>query len=384
MQFEFSTAHRIVFGEGSLRQLAPAAATLGRRALLVLGKSAERAAPVRQALEDAGIVCAQWHITGEPGVEAVLDGLDAARSFGCDLVVAMGGGSPIDAGKAIAALRANPGEIYDYLEVVGIGRPLSEPSLPLVAIPTTAGTGTEATRNAVLIVKDPGVKVSLRGPWLLPRLAIIDPELTYDLPKEVTAASGLDALAQLIEPLVSIAANPLTDMLCRDGIRRIVRAIRVAYGNGADRQARADMSLAALYSGMAMANAKLGAVHGFAGPIGGLFPGPHGAICARLLPAVLRANLLASRSRESPAGTLSRFDELARLLTGREDSRAEDAVPWLEELCGDLQIPRLGAYGIVPADFPALADRAARSSSMKGNPVKLTNQELVGILEEAI
>jgi len=300
------------------------------------------------------------------------------------MVIAMGGGSALDTGKAVAALLPNPGELTDFLEVVGKGRQLFQPSLPLAAIPTTAGTGAEVTRNAVLMVPQERVKVSLRGPSLLPRLAIVDPELTYDAPRDVTAYSGMDALVQLIEPFLSAASNPMIDALCRDGIPRIARSIRIAYGNGTHAEARGDMALAALFSGMALANAKLGAVHGFAGPIGGLFMAPHGAICARLLPVVMETNLNALRKRESQSDRAARFDELGWLLTGDGQARAEDACAWIRTLCGDLAIPPLHTYGMIPADFEEIVARSRRSSSMKGNPVPLTDAELTAILEQAL
>jgi len=384
MRFEYATASRIIFGAGAVKELAPAASSLGKQALFVVGRSVERAAAAIRTLHDAGIQTEQFHVPGEPTIELVLEGVGTARSRQCDMVIALGGGSVLDAGKAIAALLANPGEIQDYLEVVGKGRTLPGPSLPFVAIPTTAGTGSEATRNAVISVTEKRVKVSLRGPSLLPRLAIVDPAMTYDLPSDVTAASGLDALVQLIEPFVSNAANPMTDALCRDGIRRIARSIRRVYQNGHDVEARADMALAALFSGMALANAKLGAVHGFAGPIGGLFQAPHGAICARLLTPVVRANLVALHQREPQSTTLARFDELGRLLTDSENANGEDEVAWLQDLCADLKIEPLRMYGMTEADFPELIAQARRSSSMKGNPLVLTEDELTGILEEAL
>jgi len=384
MRFEFATANRIVFGTGTIRELAPAAASLGKRALMVVGKSDARAAAPRMAVEGAGVRCALFSVRAEPNIATVQAGVSAARAEAFDMVIAIGGGSAIDAGKAIAAILPNPGEIRDYLEGVGHGQTLPKPSLPLIAVPTTAGTGSEVTRNAVLTVPDQRVKVSLRGPTLLPHLAIVDPELTYGLPPDVTAACGMDALAQLIEPYVSTEANPLTDALCLDGIGRIACSIRRACGDGEDAVARADMALAALFSGMALANAKLGAVHGFAGPIGGLCGAPHGAICGRLLPPVTRVNLRALRQRSPGSDTLKRYENLARLLTGRADATCDDGVQWLEVLCTDLGLPPLGAYGMSSKDLPEVISRAAHSSSMRGNPVVLTEAEMAGALQAAL
>lgn len=207
------------------------------------------------------------------------------------MVIGLGGGSVLDAGKAIAALVTNLGNVFDYLEVIGKGQPLVNAPLPFIAIPTTAGTGTEVTRNAVLGSPAHGVKVSLRSPMMLPSLAIVDPELTYGLPPEITASSGLDALTQLIEPFVSVKANPMTDAICREGIRHAAKSLRTVYHNGADASAREGMSLASLFGGLALANAALGAVHGFAGPLGGMLNAPHGAICAKLLPLVMEVNI---------------------------------------------------------------------------------------------
>ena len=311
-------------------------------------------------------------------------GVEQARNAKISLVIAIGGGSVIDAGKAIAALLPNRGSILDYLEVVGKGRALEVASVPFIAVPTTAGTGSEVTRNAVLTVTEQRVKVSLRGPTLLPRLAIVDPELTYGVPADVTAASGMDALVQLIEPFVSMGANAMTDALCRDGIQRAARSIRIAYENPNDAPARADMALAALYSGMALANAKLGAVHGFAGPIGGLFLAPHGAICARLLAPVMEFNVRLLREGAADSEALQRYDEVAQLLTDRADARGEDGARWVQELCAELHIPALRSYGIGEEDLAGVVERAARSSSMKGNPVALTANEMMRILQAAL
>jgi len=299
-------------------------------------------------------------------------------------VIGFGGGSAIDTGKAIAALAANSGEPLDYLEVVGKGESLRNPSLPFIAVPTTAGTGAEVTRNAVLASPQHGVKASLRSPFLLARLAVVDPELTRDLPPALTASTGLDALTQLIEPYVSSRANPMTDPLCLEGMRRAARSLPRAYADGRDAEARLDMSLASLFGGLALANAGLGAVHGFAAPIGGAFHAPHGAVCAALLPHVVGANIhaLGSRAPHSPA--LARYQEVARILTGRPDARADDGTEWLRRLVEQLAIPALGAYGIRPQDLPDLTAKALQASSMKANPIALTPEEMAEILLRAI
>lgn len=383
MHFEYATASRIVFGPGSIKELVPAARSFGRRCLFVAGLSPARTARPVEELKAAGIAVCEFHVRGEPTVELVLSGLEQARAEHCDFVIGMGGGSVIDTGKAIAALLSNPGDLYDYLEVVGKGSPFTKPSAPYIAAPTTGGTGTEVTRNAVLAVTDRHVKVSLRSPTMIPRLAIVDPELTYGLPPQVTATSGLDALTQLIEPFLSNASNPMTDAVCREGIRRAAHSLRRAYESD-DHAAREDMSLAALFSGMALANAKLGAAHGFAGPIGGMFAAPHGGICARLLPLVMETNLHAIQDRSPELPVLSRFTEVSRLLTGDPDALAEDGIRWLHQLCADLKIPPLSAYGINRSDFPAIIAPSRVASSMKGNPIELTDAELTEIIERAL
>jgi alcohol dehydrogenase class IV len=384
MLFEFATATRIVFGRGSSARVPALSRELGARALLVTGRPRGASAALREAIDASGLVVSHLAITAEPSVEDASAGAAAARASRCDIVVSLGGGSVIDAGKAIAALLANPGEPLDYLEVVGRGRPLERPSVPFVAIPTTAGSGAEVTRNAVLSSAAHGVKASLRSPFMLPRLAVVDPELTVDLPRALTAATGLDALAQLIEPYVSARANPLTDALCREGMVRVSACLRVAYSDGTRLEAREGMSLASLFGGLALANAGLGAVHGFAGPLGGRFAAPHGALCAALLPAVLRVNLAGLRSRSPGGERLARFEHVARLLTGRRDANAEEGIEWLESLAADLGVERLSAWGVRGDDIAGLVAQANASSSLRGNPIELTDGELAEILERAL
>lgn len=376
MRFEFATSGRIVFGPGSLDELPAIAAALGRRALLVSGRSPERAAPARERLEGAGLAVVPFAVAGEPRVEDVRRGCALARDGAVDLVIACGGGSAIDAGKAIAALLGNDGDVLDHLEVVGRGLPLPRPPLPFVAIPTTAGTGSEVTRNAVLASSEHRVKASLRSPLMLPRVAIVDPDLLAGLPAGVVAASGLDALAQLVEPFVSTRANPLVDALCRDGLVRSARSLRRAFEGDRSEAVRVDLALASLYGGLALANAGLGAVHGFAAPVGGMFDAPHGSACAALLPAVVRVNLRALEARAPASPALERYREIAALVSGRAGSSAEDGLAWIEALVLALRVPGLSRWGATAADVPALVDKARAASSMKGNPIALTDEEL--------
>jgi alcohol dehydrogenase class IV len=384
VRFEFATATRIIFGPAALKELAPLARSLGSHALVVTGQDVGRAAALRGGLERGRLDATIFPVVGEPTLAVVAEGAALSRRAQCDLVIGFGGGSAIDAAKAIAASLTNDGDLLDYVEVIGRGRSLSRAAAPCIAVPTTAGTGTEVTRNAVLTSPEHHLKVSLRSPLLLPRIALVDPELTQSMPPSLTASTGLDALTQLIEAYVSLRANPLTDAFCVEGIRRAVRSLRRAVEHPDDGGAREDMALASLLSGMVLANAGLGAVHGFAAPIGGMFRAPHGAVCAALLPHVVSANLRALRARAPESEALSRYAELARLLTGAAAATAEDGGQWLQALVVDLRIARLAEYGLGPADVDVLVEAAARASSMKTNPVVLTSDELADVLTRAI
>ena len=384
MQFEFATAGRIVFGSGMARQAGSLAREFGRNALLVTGGSQAYIAPVLDSLAEAGVEFHDFRVRGEPTTDLAAEGVELARRLGCDLVIGCGGGSALDAGKAISILAANPGEIFDYLEVIGRGKSFTRPPLPCIAIPTTAGTGTEATRNAVITAPAQRVKVSLRALSMLPRLALVDPDLTLSLPPAATASSGLDALTQLIEPFVSTKANPFTDAICREGIQRAAGSLRRAYQDGSDRSARQDMCVASLFSGIALANAKLGAVHGFAAPLGGEVEAPHGVICARLLPLVMEVNVRALQTRQPQNPALQRYAEVARLLTGDPHATAMDGAAWVDQLHRDLHIPGLAAFGLHPGLFEGLVEKASRASSMQGNPIQLTPRELHAILERSL
>jgi alcohol dehydrogenase class IV len=384
MRFEFAAATRIVFGPGTLADIGRIAAEFGQRPLVVTGRNPARAQHLIDLLSSAQLTSSCFSIPGEPTIDDITRGVAHARSSGCDFVIGFGGGSALDASKAIAALLTNEGNLVEYLEVIGRAQPLAHPSAACIAIPTTAGTGSEVTRNAVLSSPAHRIKVSLRSPHMLPRVALVDPELTYELPSALTATTGLDALTQLIEPYVSSRANPLTDALCVEGIRRAARSLRAAVENGRDTAARTDMALASLFGGLALANSGLGAVHGFAAPIGGMFPAPHGAICAALLPHVIETNLNALRARAPSHYSIRRYAELGRLLTGANNATADDGIRWIRELVAALHIPSLGSYGIKAVDIPAIVKAAMNASSMKANPLPLTNRELTSILEHGL
>lgn len=382
--FTFATAGRIRFGEGVIDELAPLVAAKGKRALLVTGSEPGRHAGVIERLRAAGVDATITSIQGEPTTEDAERGVTLAREAGCTVVVGIGGGSALDAGKAIAALLTNGGAPLDYLEVIGAGRTITRPSAPYIAVPTTSGTGAEVTKNAVLESAQHGVKVSLRSDFMLPEVALVDPQLTHSVPPLVTANTGLDALTQVLEPFVSNQCNPLTDALCREGLLRAARSLERAFDEGSDAAARYDMALVSLFGGLALANAKLGAVHGFAGPLGGMFRAPHGALCARMLPWVMAVNVRALRERSPQSAALARYDEIGRLLTGRADAAVDDAIAWIHRLSAKFGVLPLERIGVRASDKPAIIEKAARASSMKGNPIRLRADELEEILELAM
>jgi alcohol dehydrogenase class IV len=383
-RFEFATAARVRFGRGALSEVGALSRELGSRALVVTGQQRARAERLLGLLDQHGVCTTVLSVPGEPTLDTVHAALAVARTHHCDLVIGFGGGSALDTAKAVAGLLTNAGPPERYLELVGEARPLERPAAPLVAIPTTAGTGSEVTRNAVIAVPVQGVKVSMRSPYLLPRLALVDPELTVSCPPQVTAACGLDALTQLIEPFVSLRANPLTDGLCREGLRRAARSLPRAWRNGNDLEAREDMALASLLSGMALANAGLGAVHGLAAALGGMFGAPHGALCARLLPGVMETNIRLLRDQSPKHPALDRYREIATLLTGRPDATEEEGASWIAQRVDEFRIPSLGTYGVRPSALGRIAERAQAASSMRANPVALSFEALRAILEAAL
>lgn len=382
MQFEFSTSRRVVFGMGVFRQLSNAPELDGvERVLLVRGDGGVAITEAKDMLDSREIRWTEFSVKGEPTISDIHSGLNIAREFQVERVIGLGGGSVIDTAKAIAGLSPNPGDIMDYLEVVGAGKPLQVPALGVIAIPTTAGTGSEVTRNAVIGVPDAAVKVSLRHYSMLPWLALVDPNLTLSMPPQVTASTGMDAMAQVLEPFVCIRANPITDAYCRTGLLQVGKALKAAYMDGSDQRAREKMSLVSLMGGLALANAGLGAVHGFAGPMGGRFKLPHGVLCARLLPAVVKVNVQALRLRDPHGQALQRYQEAAQLLMGNDRVDINDLVLWLEEYCLSLDIPRLSTLGISREGTNEIIGQAAAASSMKANPIRLMDEELAEILE---
>ena len=336
---------------------------------------------MRAALSEAGISSDGYGVAGEPSVDLLREVITAVADSGCDAVLGFGGGSALDIAKAAAVLATSGDDPMDHLEVIGAGRPLERPGLPCIAVPTTAGTGSEVTRNAVL--SGDGVKASLRSPLLLPRVAVVDPDLLVGLPGPVIATSGMDALSQLIEPLLSSRANPFSDALARDGIRRSARSLRRAADDGmVDAGVREDLALASLFGGLCLANSGLGAVHGLAAAAGARLSAPHGAVCAAVLAAALAVNLRALRERAPDHPALPRITEVAAVLTGRPDAHAEDAISWLQDLTTALAIPGLAGYGLDQTGVPDLVAAAQRASSMRGNPIPLSDDEVTEIVTD--
>ncbi|PSH04907.1 MAG: alcohol dehydrogenase [Acidobacteria bacterium] len=377
--FEFATTQQIIFGRGKITELPKLAARHGlRRCFVVTGKSVSRVQPVIDLLTKAGTEAISFIVPSEPSVSLLREAVSKATAANCDGVVAIGGGSVIDTGKAVASLLRNTGDLLDYLEVIGKGQPMQNASAPCIAVPTTSGTGAEVTRNSVIFSPEHAVKVSLRSVTMLPVAAIVDPDLTRNLPPSPTAWCGMDALTQLIEPYTSLRANPLTDALCLQAIPLAARSLPRAFRYGDDMEARTEMSLASLFGGMALANSGLGVVHGFAGPLGGMFDAPHGAICAAILGNGLAANIshLKRTQNQDSARVLDRYRTVARCLTGNPSAEPEDAVAFARNLSHELRIPPLASFGMGPGDADEAVRKASASSSMKANPVTLSTEEL--------
>ena len=358
---------QIITGEGSYSQLPDVVARLGKRALVVRSPHAPQPGPL---LEAAGVGVVETEpVTREPTVNVVDAGLALARAESVEVVVGIGGGSPMDVAKAIAGLFPHPGAASDYL---GDDRQVPGGGLPFIAVPTTAGTGAEVTKNAVLIDPAHHVKTSIRHDSMFARAAIVDPELTYSLPPEVTAACGSDALCQAIEAYVSIGAMPVTDALAVEAIRLVGRALPIAYREPGDRQARADMLYGSLLAGLALANARLGGVHGMAHPLGYRFNIPHGVICGLLLPHVMAYNLHYSEVK---------YAHVADLLGYKSAAQSVEAV---NRILGAINLPlRLRDVGVEREAFPVIVEESLPSSSLKHNPRPLKAEDVNAILEAA-
>jgi alcohol dehydrogenase class IV len=378
--FTFATAARIVFGQGCSTQIPEELTGMGSRVLLCTGSRPERHAELTARIP---LPITFFPVSGEPHVAMVRAAVETGREHRADLVIAVGGGSVIDLAKAAAALLPGGNDPLEHLEVVGRGRPITS-SLPCVAVPTTAGTGAEVTANAVLASPEHRVKVSMRSPMMLPRVAVVDPQLTVGCPPSVTAFSGLDALTQCLEPYVSARATPITDALAREGLRRAARGLTRAHADAGDIEARTDMALCSLFGGMSLANAKLGAVHALAGVMGGLVDVPHGLACALLLAPVAEMNVRVLREREPDSASLDRYTEVAKILTGCDEARIEDGLGWIRETVRLLCTRSFADFALAPEDAAHIIPAALRASSMQGNPLVVTAEDLGEVLAEVL
>jgi alcohol dehydrogenase class IV len=384
VRFDLAVPADIRFGAGRVSEVPDALAGLGaNRVLIVTGRTTSRADDIRSAVNKAGISSVVFGVATEPSIERVRAAVALVAESACDAVLAFGGGSAIDVAKATAILAISGTDPLDHLEVIGSGRPIERPGLPCIAVPTTAGTGSEVTRNSVL--SGSGVKASLRSPLLLPKVALVDPDLLVGVSKSTIASSGMDALSQLIEPLLSKRANPFCDALARDGIRRSARSLRRAYQEGMeDPGVREDLALASLFGGMCLANSGLGSVHGLAAAAGARLSAPHGAVCAAVLAAAMDVNVRALRNRAPDHPALQRATEVAVLITGQPDATTENAIVWLEELTAALSIPGLGSYSLNQEEIAAVVAAAQRASSMRANPIELTDEEVTEIVTRSL
>jgi alcohol dehydrogenase class IV len=383
MKFELALPGRVIFGQGSRSQIGDVLSSFGKKTLLIYSKTLPMIPEIIHSIEENRVNAVTISISGEPTILSINEILNIFRGTELDSVISVGGGSIIDTGKAVSAKLANPGNLLDYLEIVGKSLPLQNPPIPFVAVPSTAGTGSEVTKNAVIAVPDQKIKVSMRSPMMVPRVSIIDPEITLSMPAEVTASTGMDALIQLIEPFLSIRANEFVDSLCIEGLKRGAKSLFPAVENGMDIISRENMCYSCLCGGMALANSGLGAVHGFAGVIGGLHTISHGMICAALLPAVLKGNLEAMKEREPGNPAIEKYRVLSQLFSDNRDTSETGCIKWAEDTCLRIGIKNLSDLGIQRSEFPNIMVKAARSSSMKGNPIQLSENELYSILENA-
>jgi alcohol dehydrogenase len=387
--FSIARLPRIEFGPGSIGKLPALAACYGKRLLLVTGARSLKASKAWHALEqefrDAGLEWETLAVSGEPSPEMVDAAVTKYGGSNIDLVVGIGGGSVLDAAKAVTGLLRVGDSVMEYLEGVGSDKPYQGPAVPFIAVPTTAGTGSEATRNAVLsITGKQGFKKSFRDEQLVPAWAILDPELLASCPAPLIAADGMDALTQLLESYVSTRANPMTDALALSGLQAARDSLLPWYqGTGDQAQARCGMAYAALMSGITLAQTGLGSVHGLASPLGAFFPIPHGVVCGTLVAAATRVNIDAMLSREPDNPALGKYARVAELLCRRhfptQEQAWEELLVLLDDWIETMTLPPLDGYGITPADFGHIIAHS-RGSSMKTNPIVLSDDEIESIL----
>ncbi|CAM2833526.1 iron-containing alcohol dehydrogenase [Vibrio mytili] len=378
--FQFMTATRIIFGEGALQSSLSVINQFGYSVLLVSGQDTKRAAPILAYLKSQGMRYQHVAVRGEPYITMVEETAVIGRKFQPDMVIAIGGGSVIDMGKALAAIIPNLGDVYDYVEVVGRNVPLKTKPIHFIAIPTTASTGAEVTRNAVLKSGQDQVKVSLRSPDMLADVAIVDPTLTYGTDQYTSGRGAMDAFTHLMEAYVCGDPNPLTDMICEEGLRRLSRSV-ISACKYDDHIARSDLSFAALLGGMAITNAKLGAAHGLAAALGGKLSAPHSIITARLAPHVMKENIKAAK-RVGRKEVIERYRRLAQLVTKRVNANEYDGVLWVNMILDKLDIPLLSRFGLCQTSFEQIAKDALKSIAIKGNPLPLNEERLIYILKQ--
>ena len=372
---------RIVFGSGTISHLPDYASQLGTHPLIVTGRgSLQRTGRLDKIIDDLEAhdlqVTVFEGVEPEPTLDTVERGRQVLRKRNCDLVIAIGGGSAMDVGKAIAGLANEPGSVIEY----HTGRVLAASALPIIAAPTTSGTGSEVTSVSVLTDPERGVKASIRDDRLMPKVALVDPELTLTLPPRPTADSGLDAFTQALEAYTSTGANFMTDAWALEAIQHIGSSLRQAYHHGDDLTARENMSLGSLLAGMALASARLGLVHGLAHPVGFLYHLPHGQACAILLPQVIRYNMPVSQAKYATvARSLGVTDEA-------DDAAAAEALhQWVTELCEELEATAsLGEFGATEADFDAIIAAAMKSGSTRHNPRPVTEADLHEFLQQML
>ena len=389
--FDFFSVARVSFGRGIFDRVGELVGSFGHTAMVVTnaGQPGDGGLVDRLAelLAEANVPMHSYRQRGEPSVEHVEKALEVARRASCDVVIGLGGGSAIDAAKAVAGLLTNGGSPLDYMEVIGKGQKITKPSAPWIAAPTTAGTGAEVTRNAVIGCPEKRFKASLRSEHLLPRIAVVDPELGVNVRPEITARSGMDALCQLIESYTSNKAQPITDALALKGVALAAPALPRAFANGSDLDAREDMAMAALLSGITLANVGLGAVHGFAAPACANYPIPHGSLCAVLLSHVVSANATALKAESAEHPCLQKYEAIGRALTADENLRGPSAIDagisFLSDLVDRLNIAGLRDFGFKPDGFAELVGLARKSSSMRYNPTVLSDEVLLEILQKA-
>jgi alcohol dehydrogenase class IV len=378
--FSFISPQAIHFGRGQSQNAAALAATFGPTVLLVYGANVARAQWLIDACHAAGLTTKMISCANEPSLPDIKSALRQLKGVSPDVVVGLGGGSVLDFAKALAALIPCDSDPMTYLEVVGEGRPLDRPPLPMIALPTTAGTGAEVTKNAVILVPDHGIKVSLRDPRMMPNIAIVDPSLMQGAPKQVALAAGLDAVTQVIEPYLSIKANPMTDALCYAAISTGLSTLRDLVENDTP-EAWDRMAWVSTCGGLALANAGLGAVHGFAGVIGGETNAPHGAICGALLPAVLESHL---RKAEKHTEVSARLHWVLHQIDAYfPQGETGMGIPALRSWSRKMGLPGLQGLGLSSADYSKVAEAASKASSMSGNPFALSQHELLEILHSA-